>query len=279
MPVEGLQLGPYVLRRRLGEGSTGNVWYAFDSVENQPVAIKFLDAQYLNDEAMLALFMEEAKAAAQLQHPHIARALRTGRYDRQPFIVMEYVQGPTLQDLIHTGPLPEGACIWVLRQMAQALRELSRQQIVHQDIKPTNIIVEPDGNCKLVDLGFARRQGGAIDWAGLAAGTALFMSPEQCRGGKGAPVEARSDQYALGATIYYIATGEPPFDGRTDQEIMRLHLEAPLAPAHRRRAQLSQPFSLVLDKMLAKDPAWRFATPEALLMELRRLRTPATPPW
>ncbi len=275
--LEGVQLGPYVIGRRLGKGTTGTVHYAFDGQTNQPVAVKFLAEHYLSDASMLALFVDEARACATLDHPHIVRALRTGKYEGRPFIVFEYVQGHTLQNLLQSGAQSEGACVWILRQMTQALRELARKEIVHQDLKPSNIIVEPGGNCRLVDLGFARQRGG-MDWEGLAAGTALYMSPEQCRGGRGVKIDSRSDQYSLGATMYYAATGAPPFDGENDKAVMWAHLQTPLEPALQRNARLSLAFSMILSKMLAKDPAQRYTTPEALLMDLRKLNVEAKPP-
>ncbi|MCZ7649427.1 MAG: serine/threonine protein kinase [Planctomycetota bacterium] len=278
MSGENLVFGPYLLKRRLGRGATGTVWHAFDTQNNIPVALKFLSSRFIDNEDVLTMFEEEAKAGMQISHENVVKTLEVGRIDGRPYIAFELVVGQSLQELIERGPLKESQCIWVLRHMGQALRELRRKGVVHQDIKPDNILVENTGNCKLVDLGFARQAEGRIDWEGVAAGTAYYMSPEQCRAEPGVAIDSRSDVYSLGATIYHAATGVPPFKDDNEDVVLDMHIHAPLVPANRRNQKLSSDFAKILSMALQKNLAMRYQSPEELLLDLRNVGTKAEPP-
>lgn len=269
----GTHLGPYVIDRPLGAGNTGTVYRAFDSANNEPVAIKVLRAKRASDDAAVAMFLEEAKVGLTVKHEHIVQTLYVDRFGDLPYIVFELVSGTPLGKLLEKGALVEGEALWILRQMAQALRELRRKNIVHQDIKPENILIDKEGLCKLTDLGFARTPTGKIDWDGYSVGTAYYMSPEQYRGQKEHPPDHRSDLYCLGATIFHAATGRHVFEGQEEDEIFDqlIHDKAPFAAEVNKK--LSVPFSQVLSKCLEKDPGNRYQTAEELLLGIRNLKT------
>ena len=188
-----------MIERRIGSGSTGTVYRARGPAPHTTVAIKVLAAELAQDSGVVQMFDEEANVGLQIKHPNIVQTLSVGREGGQPYIVFEFVHGLTLASQIQKGRLPEDQCLYLMRQLAQALRHLRQKGVVHQDIKPENILIEMNGNAKLTDLGFARVQHGKIDWSGFTVGTANYMSPEQADGTK--DVDGRADLYALGATI------------------------------------------------------------------------------
>jgi serine/threonine protein kinase len=167
--------------------------------------------------------------------------------------------------------------LWILRQLGQALRQLRQKGIVHQDIKPDNILIDGHGNAKLTDLGFARVAKGRLNWDGVAAGTVLYMSPEQALG-RG-DVDWRADIYALGATLYHAATGSPPFYASNEEDLMRMQVYERPQPAQVRNPKLSSPFASILDRMLEKKRELRFQNPEELLLLLRLLDIAPTSPF
>lgn len=253
----------------MGSGTTGTVYRAHSIEGNKTVAIKVLAREIAKDPSVLTLFNEEAKVGLQLEHPNIVQTIYVGRFEDLPYIVFEFVHGLSLGSMLGRGPLPQEHCLWILRQLAQALRQLRQKGIVHQDIKPDNILIDSEGNAKLTDLGFARVTLGKVNWTGIAAGTALYMAPEQVQGLKN--VDSRADIYGLGATIYHAATGSPPFMATTEKELMRMHLSKRPEPALARNPKLNPDFSNIVARMLEKDPAWRFQHPEELLLALRLL--------
>ena len=278
MIAEGSKFAHFQVERRIGSGSTGTVYRARSLDSNMTVAIKVLHPHLAEIPGVVTMFDEEAQVGLQLSHPHIVQTIYVGRHDGLPFIVFEYVNGVALDILLQRGPLTEGQCVWVMRQIGQALRQLASKSIVHQDIKPDNILIDNAGNAKLTDLGFARLPLGKIDWDGFSAGTITYMSPEQARGAKGVTVDARADLYALGATIYHAATGQPPFVAERDRDLIQMHLTKKPLSVHARNPLLSGEFAAVLDKLLQKDPQQRYQHAEELLLALRMLKVAAVPP-
>lgn len=273
----GTRFGQFIIDSKLGSGTTGTVYKAKSVIGNKTVAVKILAPRLAQDKTVLLLFDEEAKVGLQLSHPHIVQTLYVGHHDDLPYIVFEFVEGVSLGSLIRHGPLPQEHCLWILRQLGQALRQLRQRGIVHQDIKPDNILIDGQGNAKLSDLGFARIVKGRLRWDGVAAGTVLYMSPEQALGQSN--VDCRADIYSLGATIYHAATGTPPFSSEIEEELMQLHVYQKAEPALLRNPHLNQEFAAILDKMLEKNPELRFQHPEELLLALRLLDiTPQPPP-
>jgi eukaryotic-like serine/threonine-protein kinase len=277
MIPEGSKFGRFIVEREVGRGSNGTVYRAHSVEGNKTVAIKLLADNLAKDSAVLTMFDEEAKAGIELTHPNIVQTLYVGRYESTPYIVFEFVDGLSLGSMLKNGPLPQTHCLWILRQLAQALRHLRQKKIVHQDIKPENILIDGSGNAKLTDLGFAKVPQGKISWTGIAAGTALYISPEQCRGLKA--VDGRADIYSLGATIYHAATGAPPFVSNNEIELLQMHLTRRPDAAKTRNPALNGDFSAILTRMLEKDPQWRYQDPEELLLSLRLLEIEPTSPF
>jgi eukaryotic-like serine/threonine-protein kinase len=277
MIAAGSKFGRFIVEKVVGRGSNGTVYRAHSVEGNKTVAIKLLADNLAQEPSVLTMFDEEAKAGLELSHPNIVQTLYVGRYEGTPYIVFEFVDGLSLGSMIKSGPLPQAHCLWILRQLAQALRQLRQKKMVHQDIKPENILIDKDGNAKLTDLGFAKLPQGKISWTGVAAGTALYISPEQARGLKA--VDGRADIYSLGATIYHAATGAPPFYSINETELLHMHLTQKPEPANKRNKSLNGDFSAILSRMLEKDPQWRYQHPEELLLSLRLLEIEPVSPF
>jgi eukaryotic-like serine/threonine-protein kinase len=278
MLMNGSSLGSYVVRKELGQGATSRVYYGWDNARNAPVALKVLDPEMGQNASVVAMFEDEGRAGLAVDSPQLVKTLTTGKLGKFRFIAFEYVHGIPLAHLIEKGPLAEGEVVWVMRHVAQALRELYRKGIVHQDVKPENILLEKSGNCRLSDLGFARMKNGRVNWDGCSAGSSYYMSPEACQPWLRLPIDTRSDLYALAAVMYHAATGNPPFVADTDEKIREMQIRRPVVPPNKRNPSLSLQFSDILQQMLDKDPENRIPTPEHLLLEIRQIPVKAAAP-
>ena len=230
--------GRYRLERKLGSGGMADVWLAEDQELGRKVAIKMLHERYANDTQFVERFRREATHAAGLSHPNVVSIYDRGEAEGSYFIVMEYVEGRTLKELIVTrGPCPVPVAISYVRQVLAALRYAHRNGIVHRDIKPHNVLVDHEGRVKVADFGIARAGSSQMTEAGSIIGTAQYLSPEQARG---APVDESSDLYSTGIVLYELLTGKVPFNGETPVEIAMKHLSQvpprPPRPARRSRA-------------------------------------------
>ena len=206
-------VGPYHLEKPLGRGGAGTVYKSLNRLTGMPVAVKLLDANLLSDSRRQYRFAQEFQAASKLDHPNIVRALDFGMDGGQGYLVMEYVDGETLGDLIdRTGRLPEADAVRIIMQVAQGLGYAHRRKIIHRDVKPDNILIRKDGQVKLTDFGLAKDLTSArhVTQAATALGTPHFMAPEQYENAKNAT--PASDIYALAATLYTALTGTVPFD-------------------------------------------------------------------
>ena len=175
------------------------------------VALKILNERHARDDQFVERFKREARNAAGLNHPHIVRVYDRGEVNGTYYIAMEYLDGPTLKDLlVRKGPTPPLTAIKFAREILSALSEAHRHEIVHRDIKPHNVIVSPDWDVKVADFGIARSGASQMTEAGSIVGTAQYLSPEQARG---KPVDQRSDLYSLGIVLYEMLTGKVPFTG------------------------------------------------------------------
>ena len=253
----------------LGRGAMGVTYKAFDVDLHCPVTLKVISEKYLGDESALLRFLREARAAASVRHPNVASVLHLGRTGSSYFYAMEFVEGETLEKLIkHYGRLETKLALEIASQVAAGLAAVHEQNLVHRDIKPTNIMVrlkeERSVTAKIIDLGLAKSldEPGAqtaISIPGAFAGTPEFASPEQFAG---VPVDIRSDLYSLGVTLWEMLTGKTPFRG-TPGELMHYHQHAPL-PLEQLEG-VPQPVVVLLDALLEKDPARRFQNPTNLL--------------
>jgi len=248
--------GRYLLERKLGSGGMADVWLAEDQELGRKVAVKILHERYANDEQFVERFRREATHAAGLSHPNIVSIYDRGVSDGSYYIVMEYVEGRTLKELIVTrGPCPVPVAVSYTRQILAALRYAHRNGIIHRDIKPHNVIVDREGRVKVADFGIARAGASEMTEAGSIVGTAQYLSPEQARG---APVDESSDLYSTGIVLYELLTGAVPFTGETPVEIAMKHLsQVPEAPSAR-GAEIPHDLDLVVLRALAKEPTERY---------------------
>src|SRR5208337_372723 len=253
----------------LGRGAMGVTYKAFDINLHCPVTLKVISERYLGDESARLRFLREARAAASVRHPNVASVFHLGRTGDNYFYAMEFVQGETLEKLIkRSGRIEIKLALEIATQVAAGLAAVHEQHLVHRDIKPTNIMVrlkEKGGvTAKIIDLGLAKTVDESASEAGISspgafAGTPEFASPEQFAGVR---VDIRSDLYSLGVTLWIIVTGQTPFRGLS-AEVMYQHQHAPL-PLERLQ-DVPQPVVVLLEKLLEKDPAQRFQTPDELL--------------
>ena len=258
--------GRYRLERKLGGGGMADVWLAEDQELGRKVAIKMLHDRYANDTQFVERFRREATHAAGLSHPNVVSIFDRGEAGGSYYIVMEYVEGRTLKELIVTrGPCPVPVAISYVRQVLAALRYAHRNGIVHRDIKPHNVLVDHEGRVKVADFGIARAGSSQMTEAGSIIGTAQYLSPEQARG---APVDESSDLYSTGILLFELLTGKVPFTGETPVEIAMKHLsQVPPAPSSI-RSEVPHDLDLVVLRALAKEPADRYRSAKEMDRDL-----------
>jgi len=253
----------------LGRGAMGVTYKAFDINLRCPVTLKVINERYLGDESARLRFLREARAAASVRHANVASVFHLGRTGSSYFYAMEFVEGETLGNLIkRSGPLEVKLALEIATQVAAGLAAVHEQNLVHRDIKPTNIMVslkeERSVTAKIIDLGLAKTLDESASEAGISspgafARTPEFASPEQFAG---IGVDIRSDLYSLGVVLWVMVTGQTPFRGPS-AEVMYQHQHAPL-PVERLK-DVPQPVVVLLEKLLEKDPVQRFRTPNELL--------------
>jgi len=265
-----LYAGRYEVMGELGRGGMGKVYKVLDKEIQEEVALKLLNPEIASDERTIERFRNELKYARRITHRNVCRMHDINRDKDTYFITMEYVPGEDLKTVIkRTGPLPEGEAVLMAAQICEGLAEAHRLGVVHRDLKPQNIMIDREGNVRIMDFGIARSLAAkGVTEAGMIIGTPDYMSPEQV---EGLEADARSDVYALGATLYEMATGRVPFEGDTALIIAMKHkAELPLSPKEI-NPQLSEELSTVILKCLEKDREKRYQTAEELLAELRCL--------
>lgn len=270
--LEGLQLDHVLLEKFVGGGGMGAVFRAWDTNLHRTVAVKVLSMRQAGDVESQRRFQIEARSAARLDHPNIARAHYVGEDRGLQYIVFEYIHGTNLRDLVYEkGPLPVADVLNVGLQIAGALTHSWEREVVHRDIKPSNILIAHDGLAKLVDMGLARIEYlGQADHdetaTGVTLGTFDYISPEQARNPRDADI--RSDIYSLGCTLFFMLTGRAPFpDGNVLQKLLA-HQSDPAPDVREIRPDVPDMLANVLASMLAKKPEDRFQTPIDLSVAL-----------
>jgi serine/threonine protein kinase len=278
-PLPKLDLPGYEILAVIGSGGMGTVYQARDTKSRRLVAIKMLRTDSRVSRT-IERFVREIEALGRVKHPNLVAAIDAGYTGGAYYYVMEFVEGRSTEQMIRRGPLEEARCVHILRQMAEALDCLHASGIVHRDIKPSNILITKDGTAKLCDLGISKsveeeeeaQQG--ITTEGMMLGTPRTMSPEQIRG---EPLDGRSDLYSLGATLFHLATGRPPFDAPSGGAIVAMHLTQPAPDPRSLRPELSRGFVAILRKLLEKSPSKRFSHARELAAAVDRLSEPAEP--
>ncbi len=258
----------YDIIEKLGSGSMGTVYKAMHRALGRPVAIKILRRELAKDSIHVERLKEEAKLLASLDHPNIVRALDAGESGGFPFVVMEFVHGESLKDRVaRRGPLPEVDALKITRAVADALERARRMGVVHRDVKPGNIVLSRQGDPKLMDLGLAK---GPVDLGltqhGATVGTPQFISPEQAQDPRRA--DTRSDIYSLGATLYAMLSGRPPFSGRTLAEVISKVLYQEPTPLRVLNRDVSPEAAYLVERMMLKDPALRYRTPAEVVRDI-----------
>jgi len=259
----------YELRTEIGRGGMADVYVALDRLLNRRVAVKVLSPAFAADPAFVERFRREAQAAASLNHPNIVAVYDWGRDGDTSFIVMEYVNGQTLREVLqryHTLPPSEAAR--VAGDIAAALEFAHRNGVVHRDVKPGNVLITPEGGVKVADFGIARAESSdTLTKTGSVLGTATYFSPEQAQGH---PLDGRSDVYSLGVVLYEMVTGVAPFTGDSPVSVAYKHVREEPIPPSRIAPEVPGALDRIILTAMAKDVALRYESAEHLRADLLR---------
>jgi serine/threonine protein kinase/tetratricopeptide (TPR) repeat protein len=282
--MTGSRLSHYEIRDEISRGGMGIVYRAVDLNLGREVALKVLPDELLHDRDRRERLVQEARAAAALEHPHIGVIHEVGESDGVTFIAMELIRGEKLSQILSRGPLPHARALTLAVEIAEGLARAHEKGIIHRDLKPANILVTDDGHAKIIDFGLAKlieplnqqaatasMHGPRTD-AGVVMGTAAYMSPEQARG---IPVDPRSDVFALGVTLYEMMAGRPAFQGASSLDTMQAILTQPVPPLAGGPgvpAEATAELQRIIAKATAKDPDDRFQGMKDLIVDLRAAR-------
>jgi serine/threonine-protein kinase len=280
------QIPGYALEKEVGRGAMAKVYKAKQLSLDRVVAIKVLPKKLSENKEFVDRFYAEGKAAARLSHPNIVQAIDVGSTPDgvYHYFVMEYIEGKTLYDMMQPPPAGDGhafseaEALDVTIQMADALAHSHERGLIHRDVKPKNIILTPGGVAKLTDLGLARAsddKAAAESEAGKAYGTPYYISPEQIRGE--VDIDFRADVYSLGATMYHLVTGRPPFEADTPSAVMHKHLKQPLKPPDHINTALSAGISEIIEVAMAKKREDRYASTRDMLEDLKAVQAGQPP--
>jgi serine/threonine protein kinase/Tfp pilus assembly protein PilF len=279
----GKSLSHYQITSLIGKGGMGEVYQAKDTKLGRDVAIKLLPQEFAQDAGRVARFQREAKLLASLNHPNIAAIYGLEEVNGTNFLVMELVEGQTLNDRIKSGPIPVEEALKLALQIAEALEAAHEKGVIHRDLKPANIKVTPDGKVKVLDFGLAKAlytdkavvdefgsttNDFSLTRPGTTVGTVAYMSPEQARGEE---VDARSDIFSFGVVLYEMATGIRPFAGATAALIFDAILNKDPVSIVLLNPGIPQGFDQIIQKALDKNPNRRYQSATELLVDLQRL--------
>jgi len=277
----GDKISHYEILSLIGRGGMGEVWLAHDTILDRRVAVKFLPESLQADPAPRERFQREAKAAAALDHPFICQIYETGEDRGRGFIVMEYVEGRSLGDVMAAGPVPIRYALKIVSEIAEALEVAHAHGIVHRDLKPANILCTPQGHSKVMDFGIAKRIAGGpeapaatltqgpMTARGMIIGTIEYMSPEQA---KGLDVDGRSDIFSLGIILYELLSGKNPFARPTPVETLSALIKDVPPPAVIQPKTVGPELQHILKKSLAKNPADRYAQAGEFAADIQKVR-------
>ena len=261
------EIGRYEILSELGRGAMGIVYKAHDPLLERPIALKTLTASVADDPGLLERFRREAKAAGALQHPNIVTIYEMGEADGVAFIAMEYLEGETLEALIHRrARIPLAQKVGYLVDTCRALQYAHRRGVIHRDIKPANIVVTVDGTVKVVDFGIARLAGTSKTQTGTVMGTLAYMSPQQIRGER---ADARSDIWSLGVALYELLAYRRPFLGENHAALLLSILQTDPVPLRDLLRECPRQLDIISRRTLAKDETARYQSMEQLLLELK----------
>jgi serine/threonine protein kinase len=274
--ARGLRLGPYQIITPIGRGGMGTVYLARDSRNQEMLALKVLPPKKARaEERLINRFRREMELCQLVSHPHLAQSYGVGVCDGIYYIAMEYIPGKSLHRLVaEDGTLTVPRAARLFAEAGSALEYAHGQGLIHRDLKPSNILVTPNDHAKVVDLGLALMEGEdltdreVVGGRGFVVGTTDYMAPEQVA--DAVSVDARSDIYGLGCTLYHVLTGQPPFPGGTRKEKIQRHRNEQPTPIPQLNPSVPPGFVGIVRKMMAKDPAQRYASAAELREELVR---------
>src|SRR3989440_8289188 len=259
--------GRYRLEARIGSGGMSTVYRALDETLQRQVAVKLMNREVTSDSDQLERFRREARAVAQLSHPHIVGVIDAGEDESRPYIVFEYVEGETLKERIRRlGRLPIPEAVAYAIEIARALGAAHARHIVHRDVKPQNVLIDEEGSAKVTDFGLGRtmaQEGLTAD--GRVLGTTDYVSPEQALGHQ---VTGQSDLYSLGIVLFEMLAGEVPFKGENQVAVAMKHVRDALPDVQRLRPEVSSALAAVLERATAKDLHHRYADDLELIADL-----------
>lgn len=262
----------YVLEQPIASGGAAIVWRAFDENLGRPVAIKLLHPHHANDSTVVERFEREARAAAQLNHPNAVRIYDTGQDEDLVFLVMEFVDGPSLRQILRKGePLDPVVVAAIGEQAASALGDAHAHGLVHRDVKPANILLAADGTVKVTDFGIAKALSGTdatLTTPGTVVGTAAYVAPEQL---SDADVDARADIYALGIVLHECLTGRPAFAGDTPTATAAMRLTHDLLPPRQLRADVPRVLDDIVVRATRREPVDRYRDGHDMALALAAL--------
>lgn len=281
----GTSLGPYRILELLGSGAMGEVYLAEDTRLGRKVAIKVLPPEFAGDEAKMARFEQEARATSALNHPGICTLHDVGAHEGQPFLVMEALEGETLDQTIDDSPLPTDRLLAIAIQVADALGDAHHKGVLHRDLKSANIFVTNDGRAKILDFGLAKLTAavdvghmssmptsapkGQLTREGATLGTIAYMSPEQARG---QTLDARSDLFSFGVVLYEMSTGRVPFEGPTEAVVFDQILNHDPPSLIEINPRLPTGLIRLIGRMLQKAPADRLPSANEIKGHLEEIQ-------
>jgi eukaryotic-like serine/threonine-protein kinase len=259
--------GRYRLDSKLGSGGMSTVYLAQDEVLDRPVAVKLLHREISEEADQLERFRREARAAARLSHPNLVGVIDAGEDEGRPYIVFEYVPGDTLKQRIQgTGPLPVDEAVAYAIEIGRGLIAAHGRKLVHRDVKPQNVLIDPDGRAKVTDFGIARSlESHGLTATGRVLGTTDYVSPEQAMG---EDVDERSDVYSLGIVLYEMLVGDVPFQAETQVGVAMKHVNEPLPDVLIERPDVSAAVASVVDRSTTKDPRDRYNSVGEMVRDL-----------
>lgn len=255
---------------KLGQGGMGSVYKAHQAALDKFVCVKLLAPELAREQRNIDFFLREARSAAKLEHPNIVHIYNFGQENGSYFIIMSYVEGKTLQDLVtEKGQLPVREATTIMTGVLHGLAHAHSKSVIHRDIKPANILVGSDGTPRIVDFGLARSitEEKQLTMAGEMVGTAYFMSPEQ---GLAGTVDHRADLYAVGATYFYILTGRYPFDGKSSIEVIHKHIGNPVPNVMLIRPDIPMWACRVIERLMNKKPEERYQAAAEVIAEFEK---------
>jgi serine/threonine protein kinase len=275
-----MNIGPYRIIRKLGEGGMSTVFLTEDIRTGRVVALKLLAPRVVADETHRLRLLREAHAVASLKHPNITALYEADQFRDQPYLAMEYVEGDSVSDLLVAGPFEVDRAVWITAEVADALAAAHAANIIHRDIKPSNIIIQPNGKVKVMDFGLAKFEEAGdesdaeddtgqmrnLTARGTILGTVHYMCPEQAHGEE---VDHRADIFSLGVLLYEMLTGRAPFRGSHTFAVLKSVIEASPEPPSTFRPEVSPELEAILRHAMAKQREDRYQTAREMERELR----------